>query len=51
MQEEKIEIIDVYPILGKKLELASGDGYHWNTPAYEIITRKISGKVLPVLKK
>jgi hypothetical protein len=51
MQEEGIAIIDVYPILGKKLELASGDGYHWSSPAYEIITREISAKVLPVLKK
>lgn len=51
MQEEEIEIIDVYSILAKKLELASGDGYHWSSPAYEIITREISGNVLPVLKK
>lgn len=51
MQEEDIEIIDVYPILAEKLELASGDGYHWSTPAYEIITREISGKILPVIRK
>lgn len=51
MKEEGIEIIDVYSILAEKLELASGDGYHWSSPAYEIITREISGKVLPVLKK
>ena len=49
--KEDIEIIDVYSILGKKLELASGDGYHWSSPAYKIITREISGNVLPVLKK
>ncbi|MCB1061928.1 MAG: SGNH/GDSL hydrolase family protein [Verrucomicrobiae bacterium] len=51
MQEEGIEIIDVYAILAEKLELASGDGYHWSSPAYEIITREISAKVLPVIKK
>lgn len=51
MQEEEIEIIDVYSILADKLELASGDGYHWSSPAYEIITRAISGRVLPVLGK
>ncbi len=51
MQEEAIEIIDVYPILGKQLELASGDGYHWSKPAYDIITREISAKVLPAIKK
>ena len=48
---EQIEIIDVYAILAEKLELASGDGYHWSSPAYEIITREISAKVLPVIKK
>jgi len=51
MQEEEIEIIDVYSILAEKLELASGDGYHWSSPAYELITREISGRVLPALKK
>lgn len=51
MQEEAIEIIDVYSILAKQLDLASGDGYHWGRPAYEIITDEISAKVLPVLKK
>ncbi len=51
MKEEAIEIIDVYSLLAEKLELASGDGYHWSSPAYEIITREITAKVLPVLKK
>lgn len=51
MKEEKIEIIDVYSILAEKLELASGDGYHWSSTAYEIIAREISAKVLPVLEK
>ncbi|MDF1816590.1 MAG: SGNH/GDSL hydrolase family protein [Verrucomicrobiales bacterium] len=51
MQEEGIEIIDVYTILAKQLDLASGDGYHWKTPAYDIITREISGKVLPAVGK
>lgn len=51
MQEKEIEVIDVYSILAEKLELASGDGYHWGRPAYEIITREISARVLPVIKK
>ncbi len=51
MQEENIEVIDVYPILGKKLELASGDGYHWGRDAYEIISGEISAKVFPVIGK
>jgi len=51
MQEQGIEIIDVYSILAQQLELASGDGYHWSRPAYEIISREISADVLPALKK
>ncbi|MBI1372635.1 MAG: hypothetical protein GC159_07720 [Phycisphaera sp.] len=49
MTEEQIEVIDVYSILSKKLELAAGDGYHWTRPAYEIITSAIAKRVLPVL--
>ncbi len=51
MEDEGIEIIDVYSILAEKLELASGDGYHWSSPAYEIITREISERVLPAVGK
>ncbi|MDF1812498.1 MAG: SGNH/GDSL hydrolase family protein [Verrucomicrobiales bacterium] len=51
MQEEGIEIIDAYDLLAGKLELASGDGYHWKTPAYEMITSEISKRILPALKK
>lgn len=50
MKEKGIEIIDVYSILTGKLELASGDGYHWSRPAYDMITRKITEKILPLLK-
>ncbi|MDF1753368.1 MAG: SGNH/GDSL hydrolase family protein [Verrucomicrobiales bacterium] len=51
MEAEGIEVIDVYSPLAEKLELASGDGYHWRSPAYQFITREISEKVLPTLKK
>lgn len=51
MQDEDIEIIDVYSILAEKLELASGDGYHWSSPAYEILTSEISERVLPAIGK
>ena len=50
MKEKEIEVIDVYSILAGKLELASGDGYHWSRPAYDIITREITEKILPLLK-
>lgn len=51
MKEAGIELIDVYAVLAKRLELASGDGYHWQGAAYQIITDEISKRVLRVLGK
>lgn len=51
MKEESIEWIDVYTILASKLELANGDGFHWQNPAYEIISQEVAKRVLPLLKK
>ena len=51
MQEEQIEVIDMYSILAKRLELAAGDGYHWKGPAYELITEEITKRALPVLRQ
>ena len=48
---EKIEIIDIYSTLAGRLELASGDGYHWQRSAYEAIAGEIAKRVLPVLGK
>jgi len=50
MREEGIEMIDVYSILSRKLELASGDGYHWQGSAYEIISNEIQKKVTSVVE-
>jgi hypothetical protein len=49
MKEQEIEVIDVYAILEKQLELASGDGYHWKGAAYTIISSEIGKRVLPAL--
>jgi len=51
MQDEGIEIIDVYSILAGKLELAAGDQYHWKGPAYEIISNEIQKKIIPVIRQ
>ena len=51
MNEEEIEIIDIYSVLAKRLELASGDGYHWQGAAYETISQEIAKRVLPALGK
>jgi len=51
MKEENIGWIDVYSILASKLELANGDNFHWQKPAYEIISQEVAKRVLPLLKK
>lgn len=51
MNEEQIEIIDIYSVFAKRLELASGDGYHWQGAAYETISQEIAKRVLPALGK
>jgi len=50
MKEENIEWIDVYTILASRLELANGDKFHWQNPAYEIISQEVAKRVLPVLR-
>jgi len=51
MQEKGIELIDVYSILEKRLELAAGDRYHWKGNAYKIISGEIEKRLLPALEK
>lgn len=51
MKQEGIAVIDVYALLAKRLELAAGDGYHWQGAAYQIITGEIAKRVLPALGK
>lgn len=51
MQEEGIPLIDAYAVLSKRLELAAGDGYHWQNPAYQIISQEIAARVLPAIGK
>lgn len=51
MKEEKIEWIDVYSLLASRLELANGDQFHWQKPAYEIISQEVAGRILPVLNR
>ena len=50
MRDEHVEIIDVYAPLSAHLELAAGDGYHWNGKAYEIIARAVQAKAETLLQ-
>lgn len=51
MKEEGIEVIDGYDLLASRLELAAGDGYHWQGAAYELLSRSIMERILPGLGK
>lgn len=49
MAEEGVEIIDMYAPLAARLDLASGDGYHWSSPAYEMIAEAVAAKTMDAL--
>ena len=51
MQEEVVEWIDVYSLLAARRDLANGDQYHWQAPAYEIISGEVTRRILPALQK
>ena len=50
MREEGIEVIDAYSILASRLELAAGDNFHWQGPAYQLLTQEISRRVVLTLE-
>lgn len=51
MKEEGIEVIDAYTILASRLELASGDHYHWQGAAYQLLSEEIGKRVKAALEK
>ena len=50
MKEEGIEVIDAYALLASHLELAAGDNFHWQGPAYQLLTQEISKRVMSSLE-
>jgi hypothetical protein len=50
MKEEGIEVIDAYALLASHLELAAGDNFHWQGPAYQLLTQEISKRVMSTLE-
>jgi hypothetical protein len=51
MKQEGIEVIDAYALLAAHLDLASGDNFHWQSPAYQLLSQEIAKRVLSVLGK
>lgn len=51
MKQEGIEIIDAYSLLAARLDLAAGDKFHWQGPAYEMLSQEIINRVSPSLPK
>jgi hypothetical protein len=50
MKEKGIDVIDAHTLLASHLELAAGDGYHWQAPAYQLLTQEISKHVMSAIK-
>ena len=50
MKGEGIEVIDAYALLASHLELAAGDNFHWQGPAYQLLTQEISKRVMSTLE-
>lgn len=51
MKEEGIDVIDAYSLLAARLDLAAGDNYHWQGPAYQMLTQEIGSRVISVVEK
>ncbi|MDB6005619.1 MAG: hypothetical protein JWR15_2606 [Prosthecobacter sp.] len=51
MKQENVEIIDAYALLAAHLDLAAGDNYHWQAPAYQMLSQAIVTQVLPAVGK
>lgn len=49
MKEEGIDVIDGYSLLASRLELAAGDNYHWQGPAYQLLSQEIANRVMSAL--
>ncbi|MCB1245459.1 MAG: SGNH/GDSL hydrolase family protein [Verrucomicrobiae bacterium] len=50
MKEEGIDLIDAYSLLASRLELAAGDHYHWQGPAYQMLSQEIGKRVISALE-
>lgn len=51
MKQEAIEVIDAYALLASRLDLAAGDHFHWQAPAYQLLSQTIIDRIAPGLKK
>lgn len=51
MKQENIEVIDAYALLAAHLDLASGDNFHWQSQAYQLLSQQIAGRVLQAVGK
>lgn len=51
MAEKKVPVNDFYSLLADRLDLARGDRFHWQAPAYEILAKAVTESVLRELPK
>jgi len=49
MKEMNVPINDFYSLLVDKLDLARGDQFHWNKPAYDLLAKAAADSIAPNL--
>lgn len=51
MREEGVDSVDLYSLLKDRLDLASGDQYHWSREAYQMIAEALQKKCDAILPR
>jgi hypothetical protein len=51
MEKNGIAVNDFYALLSDKLDLARGDQFHWNGPAYQILARACADAIVAASEK
>lgn len=50
MQENGIEVDDLYSVVAGRLDLARGDRFHWNSEGFQLLADAVVKAILPYLK-
>lgn len=51
MKENNIPVNDLHALVVDKLELATGDRFHWKAPGYALMARAVSDAIVDALKR
>lgn len=51
MAAMSVSLDDLFSVLVQRLELARGDQFHWQAPAYVVLAKSVAGSILTALPK